>query len=122
MNPQLGLLCGYVWRRADFPWLGMWDEHRDRVAPPWGGRTVARGLEFGLSPFAHGKAAMQKLGSLFGVPVLGTLKAGETRKAAWRIFIAPVPAGCAGVQDVAGSPDGGSLRVTLAGGSVMELA
>ena len=83
---------------------------------------MARGCEFGLSPFAHGKADMEKLGSLFGVPVLGSLKAGETRHASWRVFIAPVPAGCRGVTDVAGSVDGGPVRVTLAGGAALELA
>ena len=38
------LAFGYVWRRADFPWMGIWDENHSRTAPPWNGRTLTRGL------------------------------------------------------------------------------
>jgi hypothetical protein len=122
VNPRLGLLCGYLWHRADFPWLGMWDENLDRLQHPWDGRTLARGMEFGLSPFPQGKEAMRTLGSLFGTPTLATLRAGETRRATWRVFLAPVPAGCAGVADVTGAPDAGPVTITLRGGVAVRVA
>ncbi len=56
------------WQRADFPWLGIWEENCQRLTPPWNGRTVALGLEFGVSPFPETRRAMIDRGRLFGVP------------------------------------------------------
>lgn len=72
-NPKLGVTCRYTWPRAEYPWLGMWDEHRDRLSKPWSGRTEARGLEFGVSPDTRGKIALRKLGSLWSTPVLAVV-------------------------------------------------
>ncbi len=77
-HPKLGLACAYAWSFADYPWLGMWDEHLDRLTKPWSGRTEARGMEFGMSPYAMGRQAMRDLGSLFGTPVLMTIPAQGT--------------------------------------------
>jgi hypothetical protein len=59
---------GYVWRRADFPWLGIWEENASRQSPPWNRATLTRGMEFGVSPFAESRRAMIDRGTLFGVP------------------------------------------------------
>ena len=66
--PRVRLAFGYVWRRADFPWLGMWEENHSRAQPPWGGATLTRGMEFGVSPFPEPRRAMIDRGRLFGVP------------------------------------------------------
>jgi hypothetical protein len=50
-SPKFHLAFGYVWKRADFPWLGIWEENCSRKGSPWDGRTVTRGMEFGVSPF-----------------------------------------------------------------------
>jgi len=43
LNWELGLVFGYCFRSADFPWLTMWHENRARGDAPWSGRTrVAR--------------------------------------------------------------------------------
>ncbi len=68
-NPDLELLFGYVWRRSDFPWLGIWEENHCREHAPWNGRTVTRGLEFGVSPMPEPRRRMIDRGSLFGEPV-----------------------------------------------------
>ena len=47
----LACLLGYVWERSDFPWIGIWEENNSRTNPPWNGRTVTRGMEFGASRF-----------------------------------------------------------------------
>ena len=31
-SPAARLAFGYVWRRADFPWMGIWEENRSRTA------------------------------------------------------------------------------------------
>lgn len=66
-HPDLRLAIGYAWRRADFPWLGIWEENFSRTAAPWNGRTLTRGMEFGVSPFPESRRAMIERGGLFGV-------------------------------------------------------
>lgn len=65
-SPDSRLLFGYRWHREDFPWLGIWEENRSRTAPPWNGKTIARGMEFGVSPFPETRRQMIERGSLFG--------------------------------------------------------
>lgn len=57
-SPQFRLAFGYVWKRADFPWLGIWEENCSRQASPWDGKTVSRGMEFGVSPFPETRRQM----------------------------------------------------------------
>jgi hypothetical protein len=65
---QFRLAFGYMWKRGDFPWLGIWEENRSRQSPPWGGREVTRGMEFGVSPFPETRREMVERGSCFGTP------------------------------------------------------
>jgi hypothetical protein len=67
-SPRSQVAFGYVWRRADFPWLGIWEENYSRTGAPWNGRTLTRGMEFGASPVAETRRQMIERGSLFGVP------------------------------------------------------
>jgi hypothetical protein len=69
-SPAARLAFGCVWRRADFPWMGLWEENRARTAPPWNSRTVTWGLEFGVSPFPETRRQMIERGPLFGTPTL----------------------------------------------------
>jgi hypothetical protein len=62
------LAFGYVWRRADFPWLGIWEENLSRSHAPWGSRTLTRGMEFGVSPMPETRRAMVERGRLFDTP------------------------------------------------------
>jgi hypothetical protein len=62
------VLFGYVWNRADFPWLGIWDENLQREHAPWNRRTLTRGMEFSASPFPESRRQMIDRNSLFGVP------------------------------------------------------
>lgn len=74
--PASGLALGYVWRRADFPWMGIWEENRSRPAAPWNGRAVTRGMEFGVSPFPETRRQMIERGPLFGTPTFRWIPAG----------------------------------------------
>lgn len=69
--PASRLAFGYVWRRADFPWMGIWEENRSRPSTPWNGRGVTRGMEFGVSPFPESRRQMIARGPLFGTPTCG---------------------------------------------------
>jgi hypothetical protein len=76
--PAFQLMFGYVWRPVDFPWMGIWEENHSRMNAPWSGATMARGMEFGVSPMPETRDAMVRRGSLFGVPTFRRIRAGET--------------------------------------------
>jgi hypothetical protein len=66
--PPYRLALGYIWKRSDFPWLGIWEENCSRQAPPWHGRTVTRGMEFGVSPIPETRRQMVERHRLLGAP------------------------------------------------------
>jgi hypothetical protein len=65
------------WSPADFPWLVVWTEHRQRQQPPWLGRERARGLELSRKPFPV--AGLWPEGERLGRPTRCALRAGEIR-------------------------------------------
>ena len=67
-SPESRIAFGYVWRRADFPWMGIWEENHARPGAPWNGRALTRGLEFGVSPFPETRRQMIDRGPTFGTP------------------------------------------------------
>jgi hypothetical protein len=73
--PTSTLSFGYRWLREDFPWCGIWDEHLSRESAPWNGHAIARGMEFGVSPFPEPRRAMVERKSLFGTPAFKWLEA-----------------------------------------------
>ena len=73
--PAQELAFGYVWRQADFPWMGIWEENHSRTHVPWNGRECARGMEFGVSPFPESRRSMIDRGRLFEVPTYRWLPA-----------------------------------------------
>jgi hypothetical protein len=75
-TPALKLAFGYVWKPSDFPWLGIWEENHSRLNSPWNGRTLTRGMEFGVSPMPETREAMINRGTLFGVPCCRRVPAG----------------------------------------------
>ena len=67
-SPSARLAVGYVWRRSEFPWLGIWEENHSRQASPWNGVALARGMEFGVSPMPETRRQMIDRGRMFDVP------------------------------------------------------
>jgi len=86
-SPTLQLAFGYVWDPGDFPWVGMWEENYSRSAAPWSGRTLARGIEFGISPFPETRRAMVERGRLFETPTYRWLPARAVLEASYRIVL-----------------------------------
>jgi hypothetical protein len=76
-SPRYRLAFGYVWHRADFPWMGIWEENHSRAQPPWNGGTLTRGMEFGASPFPETRREMIERGRLFGEPTFRWIPAGS---------------------------------------------
>jgi hypothetical protein len=74
-SPDSKVLFGYRWRRADFPWLGIWEENYSRKSPPWNGKALTRGMEFGASPIPESRRQMIDRRELFGTPAYRWLPA-----------------------------------------------
>ena len=74
-SPEYKVAFGCVWRAADFPWLGIWEENASRTHAPWNGRTLARGMEFGASPFPESRRSMVDRGRMFDTPTYRWLPA-----------------------------------------------
>jgi hypothetical protein len=67
-SPSSKVALGYIWKRADFPWMGIWEENHNRTHAPWNGRTMTRGMEFGVSPFPESRRQMIERGRMFDTP------------------------------------------------------
>jgi hypothetical protein len=91
-SPRSKVLIGYAWKQADFPWLGIWEEDHCRTAPPWNGKTITRGMEFGVSPMPETRRQMIERGQLFGVPAYRWIGARRTLRAEYRALVTTVDA------------------------------
>jgi hypothetical protein len=88
-HPGLQVACGYRWRREDFPWMGIWEENCARTATPWNGKSVTRGMEFGVSPYPESRRQMIERGSLFGVPVYRWIPARRSVRVTYQAWCRP---------------------------------
>jgi hypothetical protein len=91
-SPAARLAFGCVWRRSDFPWLGLWEENRARPNAPWNGRAVTWGLEFGASPFPETRRQMIERGPLFDTPTVRWIPARQTVEVEYWMLLVPAAA------------------------------
>jgi hypothetical protein len=89
-SPEARLALGYVWRRSDFPWLGIWEENRSRLQAPWNGSALTRGMEFGASPFPESRREMIDRGRLFDVPTFRWIPAASRVTVEYWATLTPV--------------------------------
>jgi hypothetical protein len=99
-NPRLKLLVVYTFRRADFPWVGNWEERYSRTAAPWRGKTFCRGLEFSTTPFAIPRRETIDQGRLFGESTYRWLPAKSKAQVRFLILLFEVPRTFRGVAGV----------------------
>ena len=95
-NSDYPLLIGYVFPTADNPWIIDW-QNRPREDSPAG---TARAILFGTSPFDEGQRKSVERGQLFGTPSYKYITARQRLSTTYDIFLAEIPVGFAGVQDV----------------------
>ena len=112
-NPSQEFLVVYVFRRADFPWVGNWEERNNRTEPPWKARTFCRGIEFSTTPFAIPRRDTIDQGLLFGERTYRWLPAKSRQTVRFLILLFRVPDGFAGVKEV--SIRQGAARVIESG-------
>jgi hypothetical protein len=99
-NPRLKLLVVYAFRRADFPWVGNWEERYNRTHAPWHGQTFCRGLEFSTTPFPVPRRETIEQGPLFGEPTYRWLRAKSRAQVRFLILLFDVPETFRGVAGV----------------------
>jgi hypothetical protein len=87
-HPGARLVFLYAWKQPDFPWMGIWEENHSRTHAPWNGKTLARGMEFGVSPMPESRRAMVDRGTLFGVPTYRWLPAKGKLEVEYRVLTA----------------------------------
>ncbi|MDM7997883.1 MAG: hypothetical protein QUT30_19610 [Acidobacteriota bacterium] len=87
------LLFGYVFRRADFPWLMSWMNYS-------GDARAARGIEFATQPFDVSRRETVEAHAMFGVPTYRWLPAKSKLRARFLLFYTRVPDDFAAVADV----------------------
>lgn len=61
----------------DFPWLGLWTQHRARTSPPWSARTRVRGMELSSKPFPEGKPPASRATHYLGRPTTCRIPPGK---------------------------------------------
>jgi hypothetical protein len=92
VNPRMKLVFGYVFPRAEFPWLNIWEANNPEM--------LTRGMEFSNTP-THGTAKeLAKAPELWGVPGYEWLNAKSQLRKRFAAFSVRVPAGYRGVADV----------------------
>ena len=91
-SPPFELALAYVWKASDFPWMGIWEENHSRMNPPWSGRTMTRGMEFGVSPIPETREAMVQRGTLFGVPTFRHIASGKSIAVEYYVLLEPAHA------------------------------
>lgn len=95
-NPKHRLLVGYAFPAAEHPWIIDW-QNRPVAGSSEG---VARGIEFGTSPFDEGLRQSVERGRLFDVPTYRWIAARAKLSTTFTIFLTEIPAGFAGVEGV----------------------
>jgi hypothetical protein len=92
-NASKGLLLGYLWKTADYPWLNIW---RHVSA----GRPLARGLEFGTTGLHQPFGALLVKGAIFGRRLFSYLDADESATRSFAGFLLEIPPDFTGVRSL----------------------
>lgn len=87
------LILGYVFKRAEYPWLQYWGNY-----PPT--LKMARGMEFSTQPFDVSRREVISEGPMFDTPTYRWLPAKSKIESRFLIFYAHVPEGFTKVDDV----------------------
>ena len=98
-HPGFRVLIGYIFPAANTPWLADWQENRSATIPPWNGQVVARGIEWGSSPFAEGLRKSVERATLLDAPAFQWIGARQRLEREFTIFVAEIPDGFRGVKD-----------------------
>ena len=91
LNWENGLAFLCCFRRADFPWIAIWEENQARRTAPWNKTAQVRGMEFGTTPMPVGRDAIRALGPLFDTPVSRIVPAHASLHARYAMGVTETP-------------------------------
>ncbi len=94
------VLIGYVFPSIDNPWILDWQENCSYQQKPWDSRAVARGIEFGTTPFDEGLQSSVLRGRVLDTPIVRWIDAQARLTTSYLIFIAEIEREFAGVTDI----------------------
>lgn len=104
-NEQLGLLIGYIWDLAGYPWLNIWHQFEN-------GRMEGRGIEFATCGYWQSFEWMMTHDSrFFGRNSLEFIDAGQTKRKRYHMFLLKIEDHFKAVNDV--KIDGSHLHVEV---------
>jgi hypothetical protein len=95
---RFGLLFGYVFPRADFPWLNVWENNDEQLQ--------ARAMEFSNTPHHGTMKTLIRSAAIWGVPTYEWLDALSTVSKRFAAFLCPVPRDFCGTADIYVQPHG----------------
>ncbi len=99
-HSEYRFLIGYAFPAEGNPWIADWQENRSNRQRPWNGQVIARGVEWGSSPFAEGLRNSVERGQLFGAPTYRWIGGRQRLKTEFVVFVVEIPDGFPGVRDV----------------------
>ncbi|MEO7652252.1 MAG: hypothetical protein ABIZ80_17445 [Bryobacteraceae bacterium] len=91
-NPKYKLLFGYIFPRAEFAWLNVWEANNADM--------FTRGLEFSNTPVDGTAKALMEQPKLFGLPTFDWLEGKSRITKRYAAFSVRVPDGYKGTADV----------------------
>lgn len=109
-NKDFRVLIGYIWKTKDFPWIGDWQENQRSNALPFNGKVIARGLEFGTTPFGGPMQTVVEKGKLYGTSRYRWIEGHSRLTTRYLAFITEIPEGYQGVEDIRWND--GAIHVT----------
>ncbi len=89
---RLALLFGYVYARADFPWLNVWQCNNEKMK--------TRGMEFSNTPHHGTMKTLISASHIWDVPTYEWLDAHSTVRKRFIAFLHPVPRDYRGTADI----------------------
>lgn len=113
INTEHRLLMAYVFLRKDYPWMMVWEENRDIQLPPWNGKAMTRGMEFGNTRIPGTAQAYFAKPEMYGTRTFGWLDAKGELTARYLVVMATVPEGFDAVSDV--RLDGSEIEIAGVG-------
>lgn len=99
-HPSSKVLIGYVFPAADNPWIADWQENRSSTATPWDSKVIARGIEFGSSPFDEGLRKSVERATFLNTPTYRWIGGRQRLTTEWTLMLQEIPEGFAGVADL----------------------
>jgi hypothetical protein len=100
INQETSVLMAYCFRRADYPWVAVWEENRALSAAPWKRRTRARGLEFGTTPFPLERREAFSMGKVLGESTSSCIPAKGQKMVRYFAFLTKAPSDFETVSDI----------------------